>query len=34
MRKIPFIIMWEKSHEIPGNEFNEKDSMKRPIKLY
>lgn len=34
MRKIPFVIMWDKSHEMPRNEFNEKDSMRRTIKLY
>lgn len=36
MREIPFIIIWggRGSHEIPRNEFNEKDSMKRTIKLY
>lgn len=31
---IPFIIMCRKICEIPRNEFNEKDPMKRTIKLY
>ena len=33
MRTIPFIIMCRKGCEISRNEFNEKDPMKRTIKL-
>lgn len=34
MRTIPFIIMCRKGCEISRNEFNEKDPMKRTIKLH